>query len=229
MRARTKMSLAAGLAAPAVALASTCPTPAPQPLQATAVVPVANELAALSPGQLGSPDGVLAQAYEENLSLDLVLLRIRMQACRDLASVTPGASVVDPADPAAYKPRTEFDNTPWRFNMSQNGKNMTADEFSAWMKSRGVRVARGAAPVAPAAPAATEAATTEVPATELPTTEAPTTEAPATEVPATAPSAAEPPAIAPITTMPITTAPPAIEPPATAPAATVPAVEPEAE
>ena len=163
MRALTKMILAAGLAAPAVALASTCPTPAPQPLQATAVVPVANELAALSPGQLGSPDGVLAQAYEENLSLDLVLLRIRMQACRDLASVTPGASVVDPADPAAYKPRTEFDNTPWRFNMSQNGKNMTADEFSAWMKSRGVRVARGAAtPPAPAAPA-TPAIPGEVP------------------------------------------------------------------
>jgi hypothetical protein len=41
--------------------------------------------------------------------------------------------------------------------MSQNGKNMTADEFSAWMKSRGVRVARGSnaqAPVAvPPAPA----------------------------------------------------------------------------
>ena len=130
---------------------------------------------------------MLAQAYEENLSLDLVLLRIRMQACRDLASVTPGASVVDPADPAAYKPRTEFDNTPWRFNMSQNGKNMTADEFSAWMKSRGVRVARGAAPAAPAAPAETEAAATG--ATPI---EAPATEAPATEPPATAPAATEP-------------------------------------
>jgi hypothetical protein len=65
--------------------------------------------------------------------------------------------VVSPDDPAAYKPRTEFDNTPWRFNMSQNGKNMTADEFSAWMKSRGVRVARGAAPAAPAAVPATDA------------------------------------------------------------------------
>ena len=55
-----------------------------------------------------------------------------------------GAERVNPNDPATYKPRTQFDNTPWRFNMSQNGKNMTADEFSAWMKSRGVRVARGA-------------------------------------------------------------------------------------
>ena len=57
-------------------------------------------------------------------------------------------------DPRYYKPRTEFDNTPWRFNMNQNGKNMTADEFSAWMKSRGVRVAKGAAPASPVAPEA---------------------------------------------------------------------------
>jgi hypothetical protein len=52
-------------------------------------------------------------------------------------------------DPSTYKPKTEFDNTPWRFNMEQNGKRMTADEFTAWMESRGVRVAKGAArPVA---------------------------------------------------------------------------------
>jgi hypothetical protein len=65
----------------------------------------------------------------------------------------PAPSVVDPLDPAAYKPKTEFDNTPWRFNMTQNGKSMTADEFSAWMKTRGVRVARGSgAAAAPAVP-----------------------------------------------------------------------------
>jgi OOP family OmpA-OmpF porin len=48
-----------------------------------------------------------------------------------------------PTDPAAYVPRTEHDNTPWRFNMQQDGRTMTADEFDAWMKSRGVRVATG--------------------------------------------------------------------------------------
>ena len=32
--------------------------------------------------------------------------------------------------------------------MNQNGKRMTADEFTAWMKAKGVRVAKGAAPVA---------------------------------------------------------------------------------
>ena len=49
---------------------------------------------------------------------------------------------------AAYQPKTRYDNTPWRFNMEQNGKRMTADEFDAWMKVKGVRVAKGApAPV----------------------------------------------------------------------------------
>lgn len=45
---------------------------------------------------------------------------------------------------ADYKPRTEHDNTPYRFNMEQDGKRMSADEFDAWMKARGVRVAKGA-------------------------------------------------------------------------------------
>jgi len=65
-------------------------------------------------------------------------------------------------DPNAYKPKTQFDNTPYRFNMQQNGKKMTAEEFDAWMKSRGFRVAKGAnggaAPAAGAAPAGTEVA-----------------------------------------------------------------------
>lgn len=152
--------LLAGAAVPGIARAAVgCPT-LQQPLQGTMLIaPIAGELATVA-NPLGTPGSVLAQAYDESQSLDQVLLRIRIEACRDVAIVTPAPSVVDPNDPAAYKPRTEFDNTPWRFNMSQNGKNMTADEFSAWMKSRGVRVARGAAPaVAPAvAPAAADGA-----------------------------------------------------------------------
>src|SRR5690606_28265825 len=46
-------------------------------------------------------------------------------------------------DPSTYVPRTEHDNTPWRFNMTQGGKNMTAEEFDQWLKQRGVRVATG--------------------------------------------------------------------------------------
>ncbi len=33
-----------------------------------------------------------------------------------------------------------------RFLMTQNGKRMSADDFDAWMKARGVRIARGAQP-----------------------------------------------------------------------------------
>ena len=227
MRERARMlcrSVAAAmLIVPGMALATICPPPAPasianDPLHGGVIAPVAAELADAG-NPLGIPGSVLGQAFDASQSLDQVLLRIRIAACRDVAVVVPAPGVLDPADPAAYKPRTEFDNTPWRFNMSQNGKNMTADEFSAWMKSRGVRVARGAAPAAPAAPAATEATATGATATE----------APATEAPATEPSVAEPPATAPITTAPPAIEPPATVPAATAPAATEPAVEPEAE
>ena len=54
--------------------------------------------------------------------------------------------------PGGYVKKTEFDNSPWRFEMSQNGRRMTADEFEAWMKSKGIRVAKGK-PDAPAAEA----------------------------------------------------------------------------
>lgn len=162
MRAFLAIALAgAGLWPCIASAAATCPAAAPQPLQPTAVVPVANELAPLAPGLLGAPDGVLARAYDEAVTLDQVLLRLSVEACRELASVTvpgsPGA-----IDPATYQKKTEFDNTPWRFNMSQNGRNMTADEFSAWMEARGVRVARGAPPK-PAEPTAAPGEVPQVP------------------------------------------------------------------
>jgi hypothetical protein len=116
--------------------------PKTMPLRASVLAPVASELVSPSE-QLGIAGGVLARAYDESQSVDQVLLRMRIESCKNVAALMPAPSVVDPLDPAAYKPKTEFDNTPWRFNMTQNGKSMTADEFSAWMKSRGVRVARG--------------------------------------------------------------------------------------
>lgn len=54
----------------------------------------------------------------------------------------------------AYVPLTKDDNTPWRFDMSQNGKRMTAVEFDAWMKAKGIRVATGKPAVAAPAEAA---------------------------------------------------------------------------
>ena len=137
-------------AVPAAFAAPDCTRPVvAQPLSAGQYMlsAVAPELPA-NTAPLGTPSGVLAHAYDESQSVDRVLLRLRMQACQQVAMALPVPSVADPNDPAAYKPKTEFDNTPWRFDMNQNGKRMTAVEFDAWMKSRGVRVARGATPVA---------------------------------------------------------------------------------
>ena len=41
-----------------------------------------------------------------------------------------------------------------RFDMQQNGRKMTAEEFDVWMKARGIRVAKGA----PAKPKASSSA-----------------------------------------------------------------------
>lgn len=79
------------------------------------------------------------------VSADQVLARLRVPA----ASTAAGD----------YVPKTKDDNTPWRFDMSQNGKRMTADEFDAWMKAKGIRVATGKPGVT--APAATEPKTAE--------------------------------------------------------------------
>ena len=123
------------------------------PINPTVLPALAPELAAPS-HQLGAPTGVLAQAFDESLTVDNVLLRLRIENCRSVANALPAASPANGIiDPATYKPKTQFDNTPWRFDMNQNGKRMTAEEFDAWMKARGVRVAKGAAPAAAAPPA----------------------------------------------------------------------------
>ena len=163
---RTKLFLLACLAAPGFAQGATdCTAVAAQKSSAqrvTVLAPLAPEFIAPS-YMLGADSGVLAHAYDESQSVDEVLLRLRIEGCRSVAMAAPAPTAIDPNDPAAYKPKTEFDNTPWRFDMNQNGKRMTADEFDAWMKARGVRVARGTAPaaVAPAPPAVPGAAPVE--------------------------------------------------------------------
>jgi hypothetical protein len=160
-----------------------CSTNISQPLRATTLAPIASELA-LADNPLGAPSGVLSQIEDASQSVDQILLRIRIDSCQSTANLTPATGTVNPDDPAAYKPRTAFDNTPWRFNMSQNGKNMTAAEFSAWMESKGVHVARGAAPAPvvpadptqpsmPAVPALTQPSTPVIPAPAAPASTAP--------------------------------------------------------
>lgn len=136
----------------------------------SAAIGVAPELTVRT-SRLGAPAGVLVQAYDESQSVDSVLARMRLSECRSVAAnqaaqpaaatapnAAPATAANASVDPATYKPQTKDDNTPWRFDMSQNGKRMTAEEFDAWMKSRGVRVAKGApAAVKPAeAPSADE-------------------------------------------------------------------------
>src|SRR4249919_3302982 len=152
-------------------------TPRALPVQPTVLPPVAPEFTAPS-HQLGAPTGVLAQAFDEAQSVGNVLLRLRLEGCRSVANALPAASPGTPAangviDPATYKPKTQFDNTPWRFDMNQNGKRMTAEEFDQWMKARGVRVAKGngtapATATPAAAPAGTPPGTQPAPTTDTP-------------------------------------------------------------
>jgi hypothetical protein len=55
-----------------------------------------------------------------------------------IQEVVAASASVDPA--AGYQKKTEFDNTPYRFNAE---KGFTAAEFDAWMASRGIRIATG--------------------------------------------------------------------------------------
>lgn len=97
--------------------------------------------------------GFLAPIAEElaparsvkSVGVDQAIARMQKQQCRSVASAAP--------PPAAQGGGNSF-----RFNMTQNGKRMTADEFDAWMKAQGVRViksptANAAPPPAPPPPA----------------------------------------------------------------------------
>ncbi|MGY0503704.1 hypothetical protein [Luteimonas sp. e5] len=144
-------------AAPVLGAPNCANVPQVMPLPAGATSPLSSEfLAPMS--DLGSPTGVLSRAYEQAVSAESVLLRMQIESCR-VARAIPAPSPVDPNDPAAYKPRTEYDNTPWRFSLTQGGKRMTADEFDAWMQARGIRIA-GRKPVQTADAGATPPAET---------------------------------------------------------------------
>lgn len=157
MRALFLMPL---LALPLVGHAADCSTldtRTARPVQATVLEPVSPELAAPT-YRLGT-SAVLARAYDEAQSAEQVVLRLEIEKCQNVAMAAPAAGAVSANDPAAYVKQTEFDNTPYRFNMTQGGKRMTADDFDAWIKANGYTVgSRRADPNAPAAPAAAETA-----------------------------------------------------------------------
>ncbi|MDO5506125.1 MAG: hypothetical protein Q4F49_07545 [Pseudoxanthomonas suwonensis] len=136
--------------------------PLVMPLDASLLAPVSADL--FSPTQqMAVSGGVLARAYDEAQSVERVLLRMQVDACRNVSRVPAMPGGLDPNDPATYKPRTEFDNAPWRFDMTQNGRRMTADEFSAWMESRGIRISKGVPRTAETVRAEQEAAQQQPP------------------------------------------------------------------
>lgn len=127
-----------------------------QGIGATVLSPVAVEFVAANP-QLGSQRGVLAPAFDELQSLENVLLRLKAEGCRAAAMAASPQPVVHAAA-EGYVKKTEFDNTPYRFNMTQDGKRMTADDFDAWLQANGYSAGRRADPVVeqPAAAEQTE-------------------------------------------------------------------------
>jgi hypothetical protein len=125
------------LSAPAVAV--TCDqsaATAPLPIRTTLVAPFSAELSG-APLTQGASGGLLVAPRDESLAVDVVLQRLRASACAALASTS-----TDGFD--GYQKKTAFDNTPWRYE-SKPGERFSAEEFDAWMKSRGVRVAKGRA------------------------------------------------------------------------------------
>ena len=126
----------------------------PVPVRTTPVPPLYSGMLG-RPAALATPRMLLAESRDESLALDVVLTRLRLEACAAAA----------PADEFAnYVPKTAHDNTPYRFNMDK-GKKFTAAEFDAWMKSRGVRVVGARPAAAGAAPAASAPQATETSAT----------------------------------------------------------------
>jgi hypothetical protein len=119
-------------------------TPPVATSNALQLAPIADELSATG---IASSGAGFATLVDDRITVEEVMTRLHRQTC----SVIPAAaSLPRPGDPGAYQPKTANDNTPWRFDMTQNGKRMTADEFDAWMKARGVRVVKGPATAAPA-------------------------------------------------------------------------------
>jgi len=117
------------------------PLPAGNALQSA---PIAEELATPDV-QVGTGVG-FSQLFAEGTTVELVLARVKHHECRAMMPTVPQAGAA-----GSFQPQPG-DAQAWRFNMTQNGKRMTADEFDAWMKARGVRVVQG--PPKPAAEAA---------------------------------------------------------------------------
>lgn len=126
---------------------------------AAASAPCGTPMLAPMPASLPTPE---MQHSAPALASCVNLLSYTQRLSQPVAAPSRAAA---PAQGTAYVPKTQHDNSPWRFDMNQNGRRMTSSEFDAWMKAKGIRVATGKpgvqapatatpAAAAPAAPAA---------------------------------------------------------------------------
>ena len=101
----------------------------------------------LSPPVAANPGlGAVAPELQRAASADALCVSAADALARIRARQQAAAIDVD----GQYVKQTEFDNSPYRFEMSQGGRRMTADEFEAWMKAKGIHVAKGRPATAPA-------------------------------------------------------------------------------
>jgi hypothetical protein len=102
------------------------------------LAPIADELAATGVETRGAG---FASLIDHRITVEDAMVRLQRHTCAvAIASSSP--------------PKGSGKGTPLRFDMTQNGKRMTADEFDAWMKAQGVRVVKPTASAAPAPVAA---------------------------------------------------------------------------
>lgn len=82
------------------------------------------------------------------------VVALALGACATQPAPVAQVPVEDKVVEVVVQPTAERDvHGAYRFNMSEGDRKMSADEFDAWMKANGIRVARGTAP-ADAAPQA---------------------------------------------------------------------------
>jgi hypothetical protein len=120
---------------------NTARNPQPTPSAALQLTPIAEELSATGFEMQGAG---FASLIDDRVAVEQAVTRLHRYTC-----VAPAA--------VANPPKSAGGTSTYRFNMTQNGKRMTADEFDAWMKAQGVRVVKGPATATPAptpAPAA---------------------------------------------------------------------------
>lgn len=119
------------------------------------------EVRALTPGteapaHVAVAPAPAASARERSSTLDSLLSTLPISSAGAF-ELPPGVRIATgkptrlgvpatPVQPDAAAPATAAQD--WRFDMHQNGRTMTADEFDRWMQSRQVTVATGAATTA---------------------------------------------------------------------------------